>query len=66
MGTGWVVRSLSLQVVGNEEDWWEQAGLLRVYNYKWLAVRTTGWVVRSLSLQVVGSEEDWWEQAGLL
>ena len=50
--------SLSLQVVGSEEDWLEKAGLLRVYNYKWLAVRKTGWVVRSLSLQVVGSEED--------
>ena len=46
-------------MVGNEEDWWEQAGLLRVYNYKWLVMRKTGWVVRSLSLQVVGSEEDW-------
>ena len=42
MGTGWVVMSLSLQVVGNEEDWWEQAGLLRVYNYKWLVMRKTG------------------------
>ena len=66
MGTGWVVMSLSLQVVGSEEDWLEKAELLRVCHYKWLAVRTTGWVVRSLSLQVVGSEEDWWEQAGLL